>query len=148
MEQLSPPTFHWTFLVQTEELLKQVYLAVQIEPGREGNVNIWLVNETDQTLTYSVRAGEYATVDDDVMVGATQQYEEKAIGPRSTVLFDTDFFWGFDFVDWWAIDLVDGDGVLHKLDATRGKYGWSDESRWDPIPFTEKRGVLLGIRAR
>jgi hypothetical protein len=147
MEQL-PPNLSLDTDVQTEELLKQVYLAVQIEPGREGRVNIWLVNETEQALTYSVRAGEYATVDDEVMIGATQQYEQKAIGPRSTILFDTDFFWGFDFVDWWAIDLKDGDGVLHKLDATRGKYGWSDERRWEPIPFTKKRGVLLGIRAR
>jgi hypothetical protein len=134
--------------MQTDELLKQVYLAVQIEPGPAGNVNIWLVNETEQTLTYSMRTGDYASADDQVMVGATQQREEKTIGPRSAAVFDTDYAWAFDFVVWWAIELVDADGVLHKLDATRGKYGWSDKRLWEPIPFTEKSGVTLRIGAR
>jgi hypothetical protein len=134
--------------MQTEQLLKQVYLAVQIEPGAAADVNIWLVNETDRTLRYSVRTGDYASMDDDVMIGAAQRREEKTIGPRSTMLFDTDYGWAFDFVVWWEIDLVDGDGAQHQLSATRGKYGWSDKRLWEPIPFTEKQGVLLGIGAR
>jgi hypothetical protein len=131
-----------------DEIVERVYLAVQPEGEASGDIIIWLVNEADEEIHYRVRTGEFASLDDDVLESSVAERDAQSIQARSAVMFERDDIYGFDFVVWWHVDLVDRDGVAHPMAATRGKYGWWNPDTYKQIPFTGKRGVLLRMRPR
>ncbi len=131
-----------------DDLVEQVYLAVQPEGGKSETVNVWVVNESDHDLSYVVRTGEFASLDDSAIESAVAKRSATQLLARSALLFERDTIYGLDFMVWWEVDVKDNAGTLHRPSAIRGKYGWMNESRYVDIPFTGKRGVVLRLRAR
>lgn len=145
--------------METSRLLDHVYLVVEVNaitpedrlarPDVKDlpDVKVWLVNQTDEELVVKVRSGDYASMDDGLLQ-SNEVRRTHQVPARMTILFESDWWWAFDFVVWWQVDLVEPDGTVHFVAATREKYGWRNERDWVGIPDTRIRGKPIRFHSR
>lgn len=120
-------------------LAKTLYLMA----GLDGEAfNTWLINETDRDIEFTELTGEFGPGAS--AFGVTRP--ARTVPARSALLFEEDSYWGLDWSAWWEIAIIARDDAILRFRASRGKYGYSDESLYEPIPYTDKRGMRIDFR--
>jgi hypothetical protein len=121
--------------------------------GENGYIAIYLVNGTDLDFEYQVLTGAFASDEEGVLESAKVVKEKKTIKAHSANVFDRFMYWWFDFSNWYHLDFFSTDGsVALKLWADLPKYaiwyGEGADKKYEEIPYTNKRGVLVPLESR